>query len=361
MGRKLRSGYTTGACAAAAAKAAATALLTGHGDRSVEVTFPDGSIVEFEVHQHRDGDGSVFSSVIKDAGDDPDVTNGAVIEAEARLKKGQALLSDNIEIKGGIGVGTVTKPGLAVKVGEAAINPVPLQMIRENVSQVISTICPASHGLMEVTIHVPAGEELAQKTLNRRLGIIGGISILGTTGIVRPVSAEAWTATIKSSMDVAEANNIKEIILSTGRTSEKCVQKVLCPRDEALVMMGDYLAFSLEEVRNYSFNRVHVATMWAKLLKGAMGYPQTHVRHGILDTQKVCDFFEDQGIDRSLVNRLRSANTAREIYDIISAAGAEKVIEFVCRYAEKKYQLVAGIPVSIHLVSSSGSLFTANQ
>ncbi len=163
MGRKLRSGYTTGACAAAAAKAAATALLTGHGDRSVEVTFPDGSIVEFEVHQHREGDGSVFASVIKDAGDDPDVTNGAVIEAEARLKKGKTLLSENIEIKGGIGVGKVTKPGLAVKVGKAAINPVPLQMILENVNQVISNICPDSHGLMEVIIHVPAGEKLAQK------------------------------------------------------------------------------------------------------------------------------------------------------------------------------------------------------
>ncbi len=361
MGRKLRSGYTTGACAAAAAKAAVTALLTRPGGRSVEVTFPDGSIVEFEVHQHRVGDGSVFASVIKDAGDDPDVTNGAVIEAEARLKKGNALLSDEIEIKGGIGVGKVTKPGLAVKVGEPAINPVPLRMIRENVSQVIAGICPDSHGLIEVTIHVPAGEELAKKTLNQRLGIIGGISILGTTGIVRPVSAEAWTATIKSSLDVAEANNIKEIILSTGRTSEKCVQKALCPRDEALVMMGDYLAFSLKEVRRYSFNRVHVATMWAKLLKGAMGYPQTHVRHGILDTQKVCDFFEEQGIDRSLVKRLRLANTAREIYDIISAAGAEEVIEFVLSYAEKKYQLIAGIPVSIHLVSSSGSLVTANQ
>ena len=361
MGRKLRSGYTTGACASAAAKAAVTALLTRQEDPMVEVLFPDGSLVEFEVHEHRKAGGSAFASVIKDAGDDPDVTNGAIIEAEAKLEQGEDLLINNIGIKGGIGVGKVTKPGLAVEVGKPAINPVPLQMIRKNVTEAISAICPDRFGSLEVTIHVPAGEALAKKTLNRRLGIIGGISILGTTGIVRPVSAEAWTATITASMDVAEANSIKEIILSTGRTSEKCVQKALNPKDEALVMMGDYLAFSLQELRHYSFNRVHVATMWAKLLKGAMGHAQTHVRHGILDTQKVCDFFKKQGIEHSIIEQLRSTNTAREIYDIATSTGAHEVIEFVCSHAEKKYQELAGIPVSIHLVSSSGKLVTANK
>ena len=361
MGRTLRSGYTTGACAAAAAKAAATALLTRQSIPLVEVLFPDGSVVEFEVHEHRIAGRSAFASVIKDAGDDPDVTNGAVIEAEVQLTEGEDLLSNEIGIKGGIGVGQVTKPGLAVAVGKPAINPVPLQMIQENVGQVISAVCPECHGNLEVTIHVPAGEELAKKTLNQRLGIIGGISILGTTGIVRPVSAEAWTATITASMDVAEANDIKEIILSTGRTSEKCVQKDLSPREESLVMMGDYLAFSLEEVRHYSFSRVHVATMWAKLLKGAMGHPQTHVRHGILDTQKVCGFFEKLGVDQSIIEQLRSTNTAREIYDILTGAGADEVIASVCRHAEKKYQDLAGIPVSIHLVSSSGRLVTFNK
>jgi cobalt-precorrin-5B (C1)-methyltransferase len=212
-----------------------------------------------------------------------------------------------------------------------------------------------------VTIHVPDGEELATQTLNERLGIVGGISILGTTGIVRPVSADAWTATIKSCLDVAEANGIEEIILSTGRTSEKCIQRVLKPRDEALVMMGDYLAFSLKEVRHYSFTRVHVATMWAKLLKGAMGYPQTHVRHGILDTPQVCDFFEKKGLDQDLVRRLRTAHTAREIYDIVVGAGAEHIISYVCSHAEKKYQLLAGIPVSVHLVNASGNPVTFNR
>lgn len=358
MGKKLRSGYTTGACAAAAAKAAVKALLMKKCDPSVQVIFPDRSMVAFEVFQHREGEDSTFASVIKDAGDDPDVTNGAVIDAEARLVKIEDHLIGRVEIKGGIGVGTVTKPGLAVEVGKPAINPVPLRMIRENVEHAISEAGAGCQGIVEVTIHVPAGEELARKTLNERLGIIGGISILGTTGIVRPVSAEAWTATIRASMDVARANHIEEIIFSTGRTSERCIQNVLNPREEALVMMGDYLAFSLQAVHDYPFTRVHVATMWAKLLKGALGHRQTHVRHGVLDTKEVCGFFEKQGFDRFLIDRLRSANTAREIYDIIVGSGADEVIEFVCRYTEKKYQEIAGVPVSIHLVNSSGRLFS---
>jgi cobalt-precorrin-5B (C1)-methyltransferase len=361
MVKKLRSGYTTGACAAAAAKAATTALLTRARSPHIEVIFPDGSIVTFEVHEYLEGDDFVYASVIKDAGDDPDVTNGAVIGAEVRRRDKVQTSANTIEVKGGVGVGTVTKPGLAVEVGKPAINPVPMQMILNNVNEAITNADPAQLINLEVTINVPDGEALAQKTLNKRLGIVGGISILGTTGIVRPVSAEAWTATITSCMDVAEANNIKEIILSTGRTSEKCVQKVLNPREEALVMMGDYLAFSLQEVRRYSFTRVHVATMWAKLLKGAMGYSQTHVRHGVLDTRKVCDFFEEQGLAHELIDRLRTAHTAREIYDIVVGAGADDVIACVCRHAENKYREIAGIPVSIHLVNSSGKLVTVNR
>ena len=356
MGRKLRSGYTTGACAAAAARAAATALLCRTQRERVGVIFPDRSVVEFEVHEYRREKDSVFASVVKDAGDDPDVTNGAVIEAEVRIHHKAGTGPSTIEITGGYGVGTVTKPGLAVAVGEPAINPVPREMILENVREAVQEAAHEEHTPLEVIIHVPDGEELAKKTLNERLGIIGGISILGTTGIVRPVSAEAWTATIKASLDVAEANNIEEIILSTGRTSEKSVQKILQPREEALVMMGDYLAFSLEQMHDYSFTRVHVATMWAKLLKGAMGYPQTHVRHGVLETRQVCEFLAKQGVDRKLVERLGTAHTAREIYDIVTGMGAHEVIDTVCHYAQKKYQQLATVPVSIHLVSSSGKL-----
>ena len=356
MGKKLRSGYTTGACAAAAARAAATAFLSRTETSRVQVVFPDNSIVGFDIAETQIHENSASASVIKDAGDDPDVTNGALIRAEVRLTRTDDDHPYRIEITGGVGVGMVTKPGLAVEVGKPAINPVPMRMIKENVSQVVDSYGAHFTGVLQVIIEVPDGLALAQKTLNERLGIIGGISILGTTGIVRPVSADAWTATIRSSMDVAQANGVTEIILSTGRTSEKCIQKFLNPREEALVMMGDYLEFSLKSSYQYRFDQIHVATMWAKLLKGAMGFSQTHVRHGALEPEHVCRFFEDLQIEASILKRIASANTARQILDILLAEGNEEIIHSVCRHGSKKYSEIAGLPVCVHLVSSSGTL-----
>ncbi|HIP83346.1 MAG TPA: cobalt-precorrin-5B (C(1))-methyltransferase, partial [Desulfocapsa sulfexigens] len=228
--KKLRSGYTTGACAAAAAKAAAMLLLTGIETKSVEIPFPDGSRVIFQLNSLKVIDHArriVKASIIKDAGDDPDVTNGAIIEATVCYGRNKESADEVIKIFGGKGVGTVTKRGLAIPVGEPAINPVPGKMIRAAVAEAVleSSDNPASQ--LEITISIPEGEILAEKTLNHRLGIVGGLSVLGTTGIVRPVSADAWTATIATSMDVAKEAGIDEIILSTGRTSEKAVQEYL--------------------------------------------------------------------------------------------------------------------------------------
>ncbi len=356
MGKTLRSGYTTGACAAAAAKAAVLAMVHRKRVGQVEIVFPDDSPVEFAVIDSRFAQNFGAAGVIKDAGDDPDVTNGARIEAEVslvpRLDKKQA----QIQICGGTGVGLVTKPGLAVAVGEPAINPVPKQMIRRNVGEVLNDYPVPEDQLVLVKIIVPQGEVLAQKTLNARLGIVGGISILGTTGIVRPVSAEAWTATISSSMDVAAANGVEEIILSTGRTSERCVQKLLEPPEEALVMMGDYLDFSLLELRKHDFSRVHVATMWAKLLKGAMGHGQTHVRHGVVSKDAICEFFLAQGIEPRVVDKVQDANTAREILDRLLAMDELDTIYRVCDCAARRYRSVARIAVTIHLISGSAKL-----
>ncbi len=356
MGKPLRSGFTTGACAAAAARAAAAALISQRPVPATDVTFPDGSTVVFTVVSCSFDPFSAAAAVIKDAGDDPDVTNGARIEARVRFSPAGDRPDIPVSVNGGEGVGVVTKPGLAVEVGQPAINPVPLQMIKENVVQVMASNRCARP--LEVTILVPEGRKLSKKTLNERLGIIGGISILGTTGIVRPVSAEAWTATIQSSMSVAQANGIEEIVLSTGRTSEKCVERSMHPRQEALVMMGDYLDFSLKESGKYRFTRVHVATMWAKLIKGVLGYGQTHVRHGILDTREVCTFLEKNEIRQTLVDQLKATNTAREILDILLGNGAEDVVHLVCRQASKAYAQKAGLPVTIHLVHNNALLMT---
>jgi cobalt-precorrin-5B (C1)-methyltransferase len=230
MARKLRSGYTTGACAAAAAKAAAVLFCKDNALKTVEIPFPDGSRHRFKVHSTSiDGSGDekrATASIIKDAGDDPDVTNGAEISATVHfsaeeVREKEWITVENVQISAGVGVGTVTKPGLAVPVGEPAINPVPRQMICKAVQQV------ESEKTVHVSISIPRGEELAEKTLNHRLGIVGGLSILGTTGIVRPVSADAWKATIEASMNVAREAGLDDIVLSTGRTSEKGAQSLL--------------------------------------------------------------------------------------------------------------------------------------
>lgn len=356
MKSKLRSGYSTGACAAAAAKAAALGLL---GDRTevVSILFPDSSRVRFAPAWVKSGESSASAAVVKDGGDDPDITNGALIVATVTWQ--QAKHDDEnmvIKILGGKGVGVVTKPGLSVSVGQPAINPVPRRMIHQAVSEALSGHQANSSSYLEVIISVPDGVKLAEKTLNKRLGILGGISILGTTGIVRPVSADAWTATITASMDVAQATGIKEIILCTGRTSERCIENLIRPPEEALVMMGDYLDFSLQEARNYSFHKIHMAVMWAKLLKGAMKVPHTHVRHGILELENVYTFLGDIGIDEKIVERLKGSNTARETLIRLLDMGAKDVIEKVCLRAKMHYEQIAGIPVTIYLVNGPGEL-----
>jgi cobalt-precorrin-5B (C1)-methyltransferase len=369
--KQLRSGYTTGACAAAAAKAAVMLLLKQKpGNNEVEIPFPDGSRHKFKISKSkistRKSQTLSIASVIKDAGDDPDVTNGAEISATARqmgdspdstaspVNTGQPPIS--IVIKGGKGVGIVTKPGLAIPVGEPAINPVPRRMIKEAVIEAISDFKSQISNL-EITISVTNGEELAKKTLNPRLGIIGGISILGTTGIVKPLSTEAWTASITAAMDVAKAAGNTEVVLSAGRQSEKAHMKKFDLPQEAYVMMGDYLEFSLLDAVKHSFKKIHLCAQWAKMLKIAMSTPQTHVRHGALDVRRAAEFLNAVGI---AVPKNREFNTAREIYDFINSSAISRqpsAFLDVCR-AAKEYaeSLTSGIPVAVYLVSYEGDI-----
>lgn len=398
----LRSGYTTGACAAAATKAAAMLLLQGQwarGKRQVEIPFPYGSRVSFKIHNSElithDSKLVARSSIIKDAGDDPDVTNGAEIIAEVRLTEQHKQVGDcsrftgaaiesglsptsSIIIKGGAGVGIATKPGLPVPVGEAAINPVPRKMIREAVMEALSESADArkrgsaeaknlqtselpNFRTVEITISATDGEKLAKKTLNSRLGIVGGISILGTTGIVRPISSEAWTATITSSMDVAKAMGHDEIVLSAGRASELAHMKKYKLPEECYAMMGDYLEFSLLEARRHGFKKIHLCAQWAKMLKIAMSTPQTHVRHGALDTKRAVGFLNTLGIN---VPHALQFNTAREILDFIisSSPSSHSPFSRVCS-AAKKYAsgVISGLPVIAHLVSYEGDIITSSE
>ncbi len=346
--KKLRSGFTTGACAAAAAKGATLSLLSGQVVEQVEIPFPNGDRHGFVLHSCVRQDGQVSASVIKDAGDDPDVTNGA--ELIALVEEGEPG-EEGIELLGGPGVGRVTKPGLPVAVGEAAINPVPRRMIRAAVREALAEQgCPAP--ALKVTICVVDGEILAQKTLNSRLGIIGGLSILGTTGIVRPISAKAWTDTIEASMKVARAAGLDRVILSTGRTSEAAVEKMLDLPEEARVMMGDYLAYALKAAKRHGFERIYLSGMWAKILKCALGIPQTHVRHGALEVHQAADLLHELGLDREISDSLARCNTAREIYQRLEAAGRRDLITRVCERARQYAEKRSGLPVEVFLVTS---------
>jgi cobalt-precorrin-5B (C1)-methyltransferase len=361
--KRLRSGFTTGACAAAAAKAAALAIITGSGPTDVEIPFPDGSRKSFAVHHCKitniiDGrDEEATASVIKDAGDDPDVTNKAeiVVTVQAGHRSAvseKCILLDDILLCGGQGIGTVTKPGLSVQVGQPAINPVPRQMIVAAVREV------TKKKKVTVTISIPKGEELAEKTLNKRLGILGGLSILGTTGIVRPISADAWTATIQASLDVAKEAGLSEVVLSTGRTSEKGAQEVLALPEEAYAMMGDYLEFSLTEAAKRNFKTIHLSGMWAKIMKAAMRIPQTHVRNGALEMVDGAKLLAELGATGKLLQKIEESNTAREMYSHIEAAKRKELVEKVCLKAREYCQDVTGTRVRVYLVNHKAELIT---
>jgi cobalt-precorrin-5B (C1)-methyltransferase len=395
MKRHLRSGYTTGACAAAAAKAAVLMLLDevcrqsnagaiypeGHRHELplqveyVEVPFPDGSRVKFKIHKSElitlNSQLTARASVVKDAGDDPDVTNRAEIVAEAKMVQATDVgsiheLPLRIDIKGGTGVGTVTKPGLPVPIGEPAINPVPRKMIKEAVLEVVGARSSRPDiSTIEITISVPNGEELAKKTLNYRLGIIGGISILGTTGIVKPVSTEAWTATIASSMDVAKAMGHKEIAVSAGRSSEKAHMKKFNLPEEVYVLMGDYLEYSLKEAKRHGFKKIHLCAQWAKMVKIAMATPQTHVRFGAIDIKKAVDFLIELNPElRNSEFGIRNFNTAREIFELVKSAirNPQSAFSDVCNSAKTYAEGIAeGIPVTTYLVSYEGEIIASSE
>ena len=356
MARRLRSGYTTGACAAAAAKAAALLLRDGLAPEVVEIPFPDGSRHGFSIFQVRYRENCARASVIKDAGDDPDVTNGAEVGVIVRCLDGiqtqsaEGITVENIRLCAGEGVGHATKPGLAVRVGEPAINPVPRQMIREAVREALGD------RPLQVEVFVSNGEELARKTLNRRLGIIGGLSILGTTGIVRPVSADAWMATIKASMNVALETGLSEIVLSTGRTSERGIQSVLKLPEEAYAMMGDYLEFSLREAARKGFKKIYLSGMWAKITKAALKVPQTHVRNGVLAMNDAAALMAELGVEGELLHRIEKSNTAREMYVHLRSAGRRDVIRGVCEKAREYGMEVAGRDVEVYLVNHRGEV-----
>jgi cobalt-precorrin-5B (C1)-methyltransferase len=341
----LRSGYTTGACATAAAKGAALMLAHQVTVREVTIELPAGISATFRLSGQNYGLNTASCFVVKDAGDDPDITNGAEIHASVSRVMGTSPGdAGRIIIEGGKGIGRVTKPGLAVPPGEWAINPVPRRMVEEAVAAILSALNPQP-STFNIVISIPDGEERSKKTLNARLGIIGGLSILGTTGIVRPISAKAWTDTIDAALDVAKACGCATVVLSTGRTSELAAQNFLRrkagvpqhtallfdpPRfpapqpsapppcspnlpEEAYIMMGDHIAYALQACQRRGFNQPIIACQFAKLLKIACGHENTHAAASELDLSRLLEWAQGSNLPQSILDSISNANTAREI------------------------------------------------
>jgi cobalt-precorrin-5B (C1)-methyltransferase len=364
--KELRQGYTTGACAAAAAKGAALMLRERRLADEVEISLPAGVTARFRLHGQKLDEVAATCYVVKDAGDDPDITNGAEVHARVTLNPPSPPFAKggNIIIEGGAGIGKVTKPGLAVPVGEWAINPVPRRMIEEAIREVFPV--HRSPVAIHCILSIPNGEELAKKTLNARLGIIGGLSILGTTGIVRPISAKAWTDTIDAAVDVALACGCETVVLSTGRTSEVSAQKYLGTRDsglgtgngvkeEAFVMMGDHVGYAVRACARKGVKRVVVAGQFAKLLKIACGHEQTHVSSSDLDLRMLAKWLELETPNSKLKTAVREANTAREILE--GSGNDRALIELVCgRAREFVHSLAPTAEVKVLLAGYGGEV-----
>lgn len=332
--KHLRHGYTTGACAAAAAKGAALMLHFQRQVDEVEISLPAGETARFTLRGREFGPDSAACFVIKDAGDDPDVTNGAEIHAAVSLNPPSPPFTKggNVIIEGGAGIGRVTKPGLAVLVGEWAINPVPRRMIEEALGEVFDGRRPPS--AVHCRLSIPNGEELAKKTLNERLGIVGGLSILGTTGIVKPISAKAWTDTIDAAIDVALACGSSMVVLSTGRTSEIVAQSFVeqpllkgAP-EEAFVMMGDHVGYAIRACAGKGVRQVVLAGQFAKLLKIACGHEQTHVSSSELDLAMLHEWLLRDPGSSYLAPLAERANTARHALE--ASNNDPLLMELVC-------------------------------
>jgi cobalt-precorrin-5B (C1)-methyltransferase len=317
----LRTGWTTGTCAAAAAKAATTALATGEIQETTEIGLPDGRRVRFGVDECALSPTQAEAVVVKDAGDDPDVTHGARLTATVRWRA-----EPGLELDGGVGVGVVTKPGLGLELGGPAINPVPRAMITQSVGEAVDL----SKQGVRVVISVPDGERMARKTTNARLGIIGGISILGTTGIVRPFSTASWRASVEQAISVLAAQGEDTVVLCTGGRTEKGAMRLMPQLPEVcFVEVGDFTGAALRRAVEYGLARVVFAGMAGKLTKLAAGVLMTHYTRSKVSLALLEDVTLKAGGPTDLAERVANANTARhaaELWDeagLLAAAGRE--------------------------------------
>ncbi|WP_426416912.1 cobalt-precorrin-5B (C(1))-methyltransferase [Aestuariirhabdus sp. LZHN29] len=349
--RPLRHGYTTGACATVTALAAASILLGDTLNSELEITLPKGKKVLLPlIRQRLLDDGRAEVATIKDAGDDPDVTHGATLYSRVQL-----LDLPGTHFIAGEGVGTVTRAGLPVPEGEPAINPVPRRMISEHLEQLA-----LKHGFgggFAVEIGVENGAKLATKTMNPRLGIVGGLSILGTTGIVRPFSCSAYIASIHQGMDVAASNGYDHIAVCTGSSSEQGIQQQLGLDEIALVEMGDFVGAALKHLRHTSLKRITIAGGFGKLSKLADGHLDLHSRHSTIDLTGIAHRASTIGASALLQQQILTANSSLHALQLCQRESLP-IADKICQDARQQAQRISRCttPIDVWAFDRSGQL-----
>ncbi|MBC8038893.1 MAG: cobalt-precorrin-5B (C(1))-methyltransferase [Rhizobiales bacterium] len=335
---QLRRGWTTGACATAAVKAAFAALKTGHFPDPVTITLPKGETPAFALALEGKGTGWAQAGIIKDAGDDPDVTHGCIVIATVREK------GEGISFKAGEGVGTVTREGLPIRPGEPAINPKPREMMRAAITELGGRD-------VEIEISIPNGEALAQKTWNPRLGIVGGLSILGTTGIVHPFSCAAWIASIHSGIDVARAMGLAHVAGCTGSTSEDAVRAHYGLPLEAMLDMGDFAGGLLKYLRDHPVARVTIGGGFGKIVKLAQGALDLHSGRSQVDLDWLASITPELSRDKVL-----AANTALQVLEMAEGLGLANRVAALAH--DKVLHVLRGAPITadVVIVSRQGAI-----
>jgi cobalt-precorrin-5B (C1)-methyltransferase len=344
-GEKLRTGWTTGTCAAAAARAAAKTLVSGLTQSRVDVKLPGKGAerrVEFEVERCELGGSWAEAVVVKDAGDDPDVTDGAHLTARVSWRERPGL-----ELDRGDGVGLVTRPGLGLPVGGPAINDVPRRMISYSVREILN---PEEVGV-RVVISVPGGEQMAEKTTNARLGIVGGISILGTTGIVRPFSTAAWAASVVQAVNVMGAQGHKAFVLSTGGLTEKAAMRLLPDLEEVnFVEVGDFTGQAIKRAVENGLETCFFVGMAGKISKLAAGVMMTHWTRSKVDNALLAEITTKAGGSSALVEEVENANTARHAYELWRSANLGTAPDLLCRQAAENLTEYAEGKLEVHVI-----------
>lgn len=349
---KMKTGYTTGSSATAASKAALLSIINQKKIDNVSILLPKRSFLQIPIHSCEFELDKAKCSVIKNGGDDPDVTHGAEIIVELSITK----KINEIEIDGGEGVGIVTKPGLGLEINKPAINPVPKKMIIENLKEVGKDIL-LKNGI-SVVISVPKGKELAPKTDNPRLGIINGISILGTSGIVFPFSTASYAASIRQNLDVAIAMGNDTVVLTTGGRSEDFAKKIVDLPEHCFVQMGDFSGYTIQQCGRKDIKKAYVVGFIGKLAKMAAGVKQTHVKGSKVDMGFLAELAKSCNAQENVIHDIRKANTARHVSEIIQENNIQGFFDLICSetYKHMRKHSEEKVPIDVILFDFEGKI-----